>query len=99
MDVSTNNNNDLCFGSPADAGFDPERLERAFQVVQDAVGDGEGLIPAVAAVVRNGVVIGPRAWGGGFRVPERIAATPNTIFDMASLTRIYSNDPVYHDPG
>lgn len=94
MDVSTNNNNDLCFGSPADAGFDPERLERAFQVVQDAVGDGEGLIPgAVAAVVRNGVVIGPRAWGWASRVPERIAATPNTIFDMASLTKVTATTP------
>lgn len=84
----------LYFGTPEEAGFDPERLERAFQVVSRAVGDGEGPIPgAVAAVVRNNVVIGSRAWGWAARTPDRIPVTPNTIFDMASLTKVMATTP------
>ncbi|QUL98984.1 MAG: N-acetylmuramic acid 6-phosphate etherase [Candidatus Fermentithermobacillus carboniphilus] len=85
---------ELALGSPEEAGFDPVRLERAFDLVKEAVGDGEGDIPAaVAAVVRNGVVVAPRAYGLAVRTPQRIAATPNTIFDMASLTKVMATTP------
>lgn len=85
---------ELKFASPEEAGFDPVKLERAFDVVKNAVGDGEGPVPgAVALVVRNGMVVGPRAWGLAVRTPERIAVTPNTIFDMASLTKVTATLP------
>lgn len=86
--------NAVHFGTPEEAGFDVRRLEQAFQVVHRTVGDGEGPIPgAVAAVVRNNVVLGPRAWGWASRTPQRIAATPGTIFDMASLTKVMATTP------
>src|SRR5690606_16711779 len=44
-------------------------------------------------VIRNNVVIGPRAWGWAVKTPERIPVTPNTIFDMASLTKVMATTP------
>ena len=80
---------------PQELGLDPERVEAAFEVVRRAVGDGEGILPgAVAAIVRNGKVVGPRAFGWASREPERIRMTPNTIFDMASLTKVTATTPV-----
>lgn len=84
----------LKFGNPEDAGFDPGKLERAFQVVGDTVGDGEGPIPgAVSVVIRNGITIWPRCWGWAVRKPEKIAMTPYTVFDMASLTKVMATTP------
>ncbi|NLC15864.1 MAG: N-acetylmuramic acid 6-phosphate etherase [Firmicutes bacterium] len=84
----------LYFGTPEEAGFSAKRLERAFRVVSQAVGDGQGPIPgAVAVVIRHNAVIGPRAWGWAVRTPERIPVTPDTIFDMASLTKVMAATP------
>lgn len=80
---------------PQDVGLDAGQIEAAFEVVRRAVGDGEGDLPgAVAAIVRNGRIVGPRAFGWASREPERIAMTPNTIFDMASLTKVVATTPV-----
>ncbi len=84
----------LRFGTADEAGLDDAQMERAFAVVRTTVGEGEGDIPgAVAAVIRNGIVVGPRAFGWASRNPERIAATPSTIFDMASLTKVVATTP------
>jgi len=84
----------LVMGSPEDAGLDPLYVEYAFSVVKQAVGDGEGDTPgAVAAILRHGVLVGPRAYGWAVRNPQRIPATPNTIFDMASLTKVMATLP------
>ncbi|MEX0975303.1 MAG: N-acetylmuramic acid 6-phosphate etherase [Bacillota bacterium] len=84
----------LRFGSAGEAGLDEVQVERAFGVVGTAVGDGEGDIPgAVAAIVHNGTVVGPRAFGWAVRTPERIPATPFTVFDMASLTKVLATTP------
>ncbi|HHY17820.1 MAG TPA: N-acetylmuramic acid 6-phosphate etherase [Firmicutes bacterium] len=94
LPVSISAKDSLCFGSSENSGFNHKRLELAFSVVQDTVGDGQGPIPgAVAAVARNGIVIGPRAWGWASRSPQRIPVTPNTIFDMASLTKVMATTP------
>lgn len=80
---------------PEEVGLDSRRVEEAFDVVRRAVGDGERDLPgAVAAIVRNGKIIGPRAFGWASREPERIAMTPNTMFDMASLTKVVATTPV-----
>jgi N-acetylmuramic acid 6-phosphate etherase len=80
---------------PQDIGLDARQTEAAFEVVRKAVGDGEGDLPgAVAAIVRNGRIVGPRAFGWASREPERIAVTPNTVFDMASLTKVVATTPV-----
>ena len=82
------------YGDAAKAGLDPAKVEQAFAVVRDAVGDGEGEIPgAVAAIVHNGILIGPRAFGWAVRDPVRIPMTPRTIFDMASLTKVVATLP------
>lgn len=84
----------LTLGSPGDASLDEAQVERAFGVVGAAVGDGEGEVPgAVAAIIHNGVLVVPRAFGWAVRTPERIAATPSTIFDMASLTKVVATTP------
>lgn len=84
----------LPMGHAQDVGLDPAQVERAFATVARAVGDGEGPIPgAVATIVHNGVMLYPRAFGWAVRTPERIAATPNTIFDMASLTKVTATLP------
>jgi len=82
------------YGSAKEAGLDETQVERAFAVVRDCVGDGEGEVPgAVAAVIHNGVVIGPRAYGWAVRNPARIPMTPFTVFDLASLTKVIATTP------
>jgi N-acetylmuramic acid 6-phosphate etherase len=82
------------YGSARDAGLDERQVERAFSVVRDCVGDGEGEVPgAVATIIHRGVVIGPRAFGWAVRNPERIPMTPFTMFDMASLTKVVATTP------
>ncbi len=77
------------WGSAAEAGFDPERLERAFAVVAERTG-GPQVPGAVAAVGRGGTGVGPRAFGWAVYAPEgeRVAAAPDTLFDLASLTKV-----------
>ncbi|HHY34563.1 MAG TPA: N-acetylmuramic acid 6-phosphate etherase [Firmicutes bacterium] len=84
----------LEFARPEEVGLDPVALERAFDVVRDAVGNGEGEIPgAVCAVVRQGKVVGPRAFGLAVRTPVRMPVTPATVFDLASLTKVVATLP------
>lgn len=72
----------------------PIPLEAAFAVVERAVGDGEGSIPgAVAAVVRRGHIVGLRAFGLAARAPERLPMQSQTIFDVASLTKVMATLP------
>ncbi len=77
------------WGGPAEAGFDAERLERAWAVLERTAGT-EAVPCAVAAVGRGGVAIGPRAFGDAVRAPaaEREAARADTLFDLASLTKV-----------
>ncbi|MGE5579127.1 MAG: N-acetylmuramic acid 6-phosphate etherase [Bacillota bacterium] len=82
------------YGSPEEAGLDESQVEKAFTVVRDCVGDGEGEVPgAVAAIVHQGIVVGPRAYGWAVRNPVRIPMTPFTVFDMASLTKVVATTP------
>ncbi|NLA59512.1 MAG: N-acetylmuramic acid 6-phosphate etherase [Firmicutes bacterium] len=84
----------LPMGQAQDVGLDPAQVEQAFGAVARAVGDGEGPIPgAVATIVHRGVMLYPRAFGWAVRTPERIPATPNTMFDLASLTKVTATLP------
>ena len=84
----------LAFARPEEVGLDPVALERAFDVVKQAVGNGEGEIPgAVCAVVHGGKVIGPRAFGLAVRAPVTVPAAPSTVFDLASLTKVVATLP------
>ena len=75
-------------GTAREAGFDAERLERAFDLVESFVVSGR-LPGAVVAVGRRGVLVGPRAYGWAQVVPEsqRRPMKVDTLFDLASLTK------------
>jgi len=74
-------------GTPQELGFDPERLNGAMEVV--AQGWKEGAYPgAVALVARRGKIAATRAIGHAQVVPEARAMTTDTIFDLASVTKV-----------
>ncbi len=69
------------------AGFDLVRLSR----IDDAVGAAiaEGKLPgAVVSVGRGDQLVFTRAYGNRALVPKREAMTEDTIFDLASLTKV-----------
>ena len=72
--------------NPRDHGMDPERLARIDQVVSDAIRDGE--IPgAVVSVVRGNSIVYLKAYGHKSVVPDTVAMTVGTMFDLASLSK------------
>ncbi len=72
--------------TPAALGFSPERLERAAAAVEEAVAKGE--IPgAVLLVGRHGGTALRLAFGLRAVEPAPEPMTPDTIFDLASLTK------------
>lgn len=71
----------------AGVGFDPVRLERAFRIVERYV-DEERIPGAVAAIGRKGRLVGPREFGWAAWQPERVKATDETIYDLASVSKV-----------
>lgn len=79
-------------GTPAEAGFDPGRLEAAFAVLADEI--QSGLLPgAVAVIARRGTVAAWRALGWAQLHPARRQIEPSTLFDLASLTKVIATLP------
>lgn len=77
------------WATPEDAGFDPCRLQRAWDVLGRLVGCAS--VPAaVAAVGRRGMAVGPVAQGWAVYAPEeaREPVRTDTSFDLASLTKV-----------
>ncbi len=74
--------------SARDIGFDPERLDAAFRIVATAAGTKP--IPAAAlAVGRGNAAVEPRAWGFAvFPEDQREPVRDDTLFDLASLTKV-----------
>lgn len=74
------------------AGFSPERLALAPQLVRDAVArkDFPG---AVLLVARKGRVVIHEAFGDSRWVPDRRPMTRDMIFDLASLTKPLATAP------
>jgi CubicO group peptidase (beta-lactamase class C family) len=72
---------------PGAAGFDPVRLERAADLLEEAV--AAGVTPGgVLFVARRGRVVLERAAGHLTRDDGAAAVTPSTIYDLASLTKV-----------
>lgn len=71
------------------AGFDPDRLDRIDAVVAEAIEAGQ-LPGAVVLVGRRGEdgAVWQRAYGDRARVPAREPMSLDTIFDVASLTKV-----------
>jgi CubicO group peptidase (beta-lactamase class C family) len=81
-------------GTPAEAGLDGARLETALKVVEVEIEAGR-LPGAVVAVARNGVVAAHRAmgWAQANPVAERRPMALDTLFDVASLTKVLATLP------
>jgi uncharacterized protein YbbC (DUF1343 family)/CubicO group peptidase (beta-lactamase class C family) len=72
---------------PAAAGIAADRLARMDAVIQASIEKKE-LPGAVVLVARHGKVVWRKAYGARAVEPQREAMTPDTIFDLASLTKV-----------
>src|SRR5258708_2586089 len=72
---------------PSNAGISVERLSRMDGVIQQSIEKHE-LPGAVVLVARHGRVVWRKAYGARAVEHQREAMTTNTIFDLASLTKI-----------
>ena len=73
--------------APESAGFNPERLEQAADLLERAVADG--VTPGgVLLVARRGAVVLHHAAGRLTYDEGSPAVTPSTIYDLASLTKV-----------
>jgi len=72
---------------PATLGMSAERLARMDQVISASIEKKE-LPGAVVLVARHGRVAWRKAYGSRAVEPQREAMTADTIFDLASLTKI-----------
>src|SRR5947207_4905858 len=77
----------LPLGSPATLGMSAERLARMDQVIQASIAKKE-LPGAVVLVARHGRIAWRKAYGSRAVEPQREAMSVDTIFDLASLTKI-----------
>lgn len=74
---------------PDKVGITPEQLAQTDATIEDAIHAGE--IPgAVLAIVKHGKMAYLKAYGWRQLEPQRIPMTTNTIFDMASCTKVMS---------
>jgi uncharacterized protein YbbC (DUF1343 family)/CubicO group peptidase (beta-lactamase class C family) len=74
------------------AGFDPARLARLDAVVADAIADKK-LPGAVIVVGRGDAIVWRKAYGLRAVEPAREPMTIDTIFDLASLTKVVATTP------
>src|SRR5438067_12746639 len=72
---------------PSSQGFSAERLARMDAVIQASIEKKE-LPGAVVLVGRHGKVVWRKAYGARALEPQREAMTTDTIFDLASLTKV-----------
>ena len=73
--------------APEAAGFDPDRLQHAADLLRQAVDDG--VTPGgVLLVARRGAVVLERGAGRLTYDEGSAAVTPSTIYDLASLTKV-----------
>ena len=73
-------------------GFDLARLAQLDTVVNDAIAD-KRLPGAVVVVGRGDTVVFRKAYGNRAVVPAREPMTLDTIFDLASLTKVVATTP------
>jgi CubicO group peptidase (beta-lactamase class C family) len=80
--------------SPHDVNIDEEKLETAWRSLEDAAERHE-FGGAVALVQRHGQTVLHRATGWAVREPEdeRTPMAPDTIFDLASITKVAATLP------
>jgi uncharacterized protein YbbC (DUF1343 family)/CubicO group peptidase (beta-lactamase class C family) len=72
---------------PASQGFSGERLARMDAVIAESIAKME-LPGAVVIVGRHGKIVWRKTYGSRAIEPQREAMTADTIFDLASLTKV-----------
>lgn len=80
-------------GVPEDAGLQPDRIREAEQLVEEGVRSGV-FAGAVMLVSRNGILGWHGAYGYAQLVPSPRPMTLDTLFDLASLTKVTATLPV-----
>jgi uncharacterized protein YbbC (DUF1343 family) len=78
--------------TPAAAGFDPAVLARIDALVADAIAEGR-LPGAVVIVGRGDAIVWRKAYGRRAVLPQPEPMTTDTIFDIASLTKVVATAP------
>src|SRR5215471_14927130 len=76
----------------ATAGFDLSRLARIDDVVREAIA-AKKLPGAVVVVGRGDTIVWRKAYGQRAVIPAAEAMTLDTIFDLASLTKVVATTP------
>lgn len=77
----------LRFADPEDVGMSRERLLRLNEVIDNAI-EKEQTPGAIVLVARRGKVVFRQAYGHRALVPDKEPMTLDTIFDVASLTKV-----------
>jgi CubicO group peptidase (beta-lactamase class C family) len=80
--------------APEDVDIDPEHLDAAWSSLE-AASDAHEFGGAVSLVIRHGKIVLNRATGWALREPqeERAPMALDTIFDLASLTKVVATTP------
>ncbi|MGI6609993.1 MAG: serine hydrolase domain-containing protein [Limnochordia bacterium] len=82
----------LVTGTPADASLRPDHIEAAYALVERWC--SEQRIPgAVLAIGHRGFLVGPKAFGLARLQPQQEVMRPDTIFDLASVTKVVAAAP------
>jgi len=82
----------LSSGRPEDVGMSSERLARLDEVLEASITEEE--TPGAAVLVaRRGRIVYRKSLGHRARLPRREAMTLDTLFDVASLTKVMATAP------
>src|SRR5437870_5373756 len=73
--------------APATAGLSAERLARMDSIIRESIEKKE-LPGAVVLISRHGKIVWRKAYGARAVEPQHEAMTTDTIFDLASLTKV-----------
>jgi beta-N-acetylhexosaminidase len=80
---------ELRAGVPEDAGFDPIALAKADSVVLEGIAN-KAYPGAVLLVAKDGIIVKNTAYGHYTYDPASTADSPETMFDMASVSKVIS---------
>jgi len=82
----------LSWGKPEDVGMSSRRLAQLDEVIEASIAQNE-TPGAVVLVARQGRVVYRKSLGHRARVPRRETMTLETLFDVASLTKVLATAP------
>jgi len=78
---------------PRDAKMDPNRLGRIDALIEEYIASG-AFPGAVVLIARSGMIVKHACFGWASETPKQRAMTKDTIFDLASLTKVVVTVPL-----